>query len=278
MTKTSDSGASMNYDSGPKRHWRRWVWNRITERVVSPRDALVLYLAGLHDFDRAIAKTRGFHDNNLIAIERDKSTREHLRQNGVLTIDANLFDAVLPAATNRHIDVVFADLCSGLTAHVVRSLVLWMFVPTMFDCVFVFNMLRGRDAESNRLRSYMKDGATHEEHYKHRGWVLFNIMVGRAIKCTETIELTDQLYESASMRVWDLSNPAFHSYRSTSNQTFDTLVFRNPIGGCVVSDENRNRAWNEMKKSVARNGLNKTPTYRATAAIMAHRTMRNNGK
>lgn len=59
-----------NYNFDEKNKWRIWNWNRIRERLTcKPRDALVLYLAGPQDLDRAVAMRKGFDPLNMIAVE-----------------------------------------------------------------------------------------------------------------------------------------------------------------------------------------------------------------
>ncbi len=146
------SGAVMNYDFGPKRHWRRWVWNRIAEKV-DAKHSLCVYLAGANDYDRPVAIAKGFRGGNLVAVERDAVTRDLLRERGVLTIDADFISAVDAAALGRRVDVVLADLCCGLRWEAIEAALRWFCLPNLRNATFAFNLMRGRDPETNEMRA-----------------------------------------------------------------------------------------------------------------------------
>jgi len=135
------SGAVMNYDFGPKRNWRRWVWNRIAERVENTRTSTVLYLAGAQDFDRAVALRHGFAPNNLIAAERHAPTLGNLRSSGVLAVDGEFKDVLNSLIASRPVHVVYGDFCNGLTLDLVHSTVNWIGEPKLRKSAFAFNML-----------------------------------------------------------------------------------------------------------------------------------------
>lgn len=104
------------YKFGDKNNWRRWVWNRICERLTKPRrDAVVVYLPGKEDLDRKVAVERGFSPYNLIAVDRSPSVVSIMKAKGALCIEGNLIDVLQCFKnTNVRVDVVLADLCCGL--------------------------------------------------------------------------------------------------------------------------------------------------------------------
>lgn len=112
-------GHEISYRSGQKNHWRRWVWNRITETLpkgIRPRDATVLYLPGEADLDWPEARRRGYQRENMIACERDPRVVRALRARGVTTISLSLALAMQAWPQGRPVHVVHADLCSGITS------------------------------------------------------------------------------------------------------------------------------------------------------------------
>lgn len=143
----------MNYNYPSKRHWRRTLWNIISKRVtVKKRNALILYLAGLTDEDRAIAKEKGFSRNNLIAIEHDPDVVKTLRAGGTLTLCGDALQHLHAWNPRRKVDVVLLDFCCGLTDSIFKGLFELSFHPSFQDSVVVINMLRGRDGSGNAWR------------------------------------------------------------------------------------------------------------------------------
>jgi hypothetical protein len=66
------TGATRDYDVGPKNHWRRTIWNEILRRTAGQeKENLILYLAGPQDLDRKVALQKGVPDQNLVAIPKD---------------------------------------------------------------------------------------------------------------------------------------------------------------------------------------------------------------
>ncbi len=274
------SGAVMNYDFGPKRHWRRWVWNRIADKVASPRDAVVLYLAGAADNDRPLAKARGFRDDNLIAIEKNQTALRSLRADGVLTVGADFFRAVdamaISSIASNGIQVVSADLCGGLSVPIFNGLLKWTCYPCMQHCVFVVNLLRGRDAQVNPIRELITD-----EFGKHRGMILLHWVFCKLASHGEDIEALKNgatVSDKTHWRYRELvrrASAAYTTYRSTANQTFDTVVFRNPL-----SDLSPGAVQIDLPDAMRRSGFAAQPDFikarRAVAAVLAHRTRRLN--
>lgn len=286
------SGALMNYDFGPKRHWRRWVWNRISEKVPNRRDALVLYLAGSNDFDRPIAISKGFSGSNMVAVERDPQARATLRHDGVLTADADFFDAVGSQYGKRSIGVVFGDLCCGLHANMTLQVAHWAACPTMTETVFAFNLLRGRDPSTNRIRDsstrlfhdVLKDDGKHRgkqmavQIAMRLGSSLFAHMHPRLAKISTPAERAEW-YECAKT-CFESLDAEFCSYKSDSGQVFDSVVFQSP--GCGNSsgfastkekDEYSN-AFRKMQMHIGRNVRQVTSARQSMAAVLAHRTRR----
>jgi len=148
----------MNYDFPQKRHWRRSLWNCIADRVQVPkREALTFYLAGELDEDRAVATSKGFAGNNLVAIEHDKQTAKALRSKGTLTLVGDAFEHLYAWSPSRRIDVCLLDLCGGLTADTAAKIEGVLALPHLRNAVVAINLLRGRDPTGNRLRGALTE-------------------------------------------------------------------------------------------------------------------------
>lgn len=275
------SGAKKSYDFGPKRHWRRWVWNRIAERLgyygsngvrfCRPRDALAVYLSGAMDFDRQIAIDRGFHADNLIAVDRTSSVVRNVRNRGALCVNGDILHAAIAIAKRRRLDVVHADLCCGLSPQLAVDIMQLMLMPNAQRCVVSVNMMRGRDPQSNAFRSFWGRWSS----TKHRGrWLHFSVLWEFAKHAG------DQTAAASMIRTLDRHTlPAFNEYRSDSGQTFDSVVFYNPVA--IWPDTKFAQLRSEWTSHKMIGGHTASPKYRKTAAsaaaVMAHRTMRENG-
>lgn len=276
-------GSVMNYDFGNKRHWRRWVWNRIVERLLSsPREARCIYLPGASDEDMPVASSRGLLRANMIAVERDAATRKSLRARGVLTVDADFFLAVDAIATTAahgfdRVDVVFADLCHGVTADPINAIRRWMAYPTLRNCVFAFNLMRGRERGIGALLSALhgEEWARHKPGDKpHRGQVLMHSAFCLVATADEHVRIGEPVSEKAQRRYdWMrvAAKSATTSYRSPSNQTFDTVVFANPMRLLPPLQV-------DVEALMATSGLTSRRDFirarRSVAAVLAHRTRR----
>jgi hypothetical protein len=272
------SGAKMNYDFGPKRHWRRWVWNRIAEMTPSRRDALVAYLPGARDFDKPIATALGFRANNMIGLERDKDALGQARSCGALVVGADFFDGVdALCMRGSSIDVVFGDFCGGFSHRLIGTTAGWTSLGEFTTAVFAFNMLRGREFDPTLKPLYKMVGDSAREygidgHPNHRGMALAINVCGVIARL---------LIENKQANGWDVvdlgvalleeARPRFHTYKSDT-QIFDSVVFKNPLPSLFEGPGN-GAASVYGKSGVARD-KKVVAAKRSVAAVMAHRTMR----
>lgn len=266
------SGAVMNYDFGQKRHWRRWLWNRIAERAPAKRDGLVLYLPGEQDLDRPIAMTHGFRPGNLIGIEINAGVRRRLREKGNLVVGADFVSTVWAGAMSRRVDVVYADFCRGLHVDLMTQAWLWLANPAFNQTVFAFNLLCGREREPEigqmRALAETPDRAYILAQFLCNAWATIDI---------PDEELADEASAGAALclkrteEMLAASDAATMSYRSASGQRFDSLVMRNPLG--ILWEGNARR----YKQTILSRALERPGIQRAKlslAAVMAHRTRR----
>lgn len=250
------------YIDASKDTWRGWKWNAIARACLSWNDRLsqneqakrlskktVLYLVGPEDHDRRKALVKGFASHNLIAIDLVQDRVDEVRRQGGLAIRGSLQTILMNWPHDWLIDVVDADLCSGLVNDVGEiPNCLFLSRAIHAETVISLNLMRGRDAHSNVIRDGMRsfieplmpDGytKTHHDVVKHRGsnW-LFQLAqhwrqvrdlaeglpeqmdeLGRRGVFLNPIEVSE-LFES-----W---RPQVSSYRSkTSGQVFDSVVHR----------------------------------------------------
>lgn len=266
-----------NYKFGTKNNWRRWVWNRISDRVSVPnREAMCVYLPGPNDLDRVEAKRRGFRDHNLIGVERDKKTLVSLRDRDVLVVDGDFLDVALAVQKNNRVDVVFGDYMHGLEKGIFNRTVNMMFLPNLRQSVFAFNFLRGRDASTNEMRGFSSQWIDFlfpdMAGTKHRGMHLYAWLISELLPIFFQDEMKSSIEdrEIVAKRWMSRLDPSLNTYKS-GPQYFDSIVFTNPvywlcglyeslkdIKGQEVSD------FHELKQQ----------TVRKSAAVLAHRTMR----
>jgi hypothetical protein len=212
------SGATHDYKFGPKNQYRRWAWNRIDELLFrSARDAVVLYLAGVQDLDRPVARRHGFRDHNLIAVERDRIAAKTLRKDGVLVVPGDIFATLAHWPKDKPIHVLHADLCCGYSRKLAETILAAHFCGVE---VFSFNLLRGRDRDFTALAKGVPDNSG------HRGWNMFNAVMNYFLKHRSGESLSS------------ICKAQCHSYKSvipgkrrSITLCFDSVVYRNPILG-----------------------------------------------
>lgn len=134
-----------SYKFRNKNNWRKWAWNQIRDRVDTPSEEVILYLADEYDLDRPVALSKGFKHYNLIAINKDKEICETLRGQKKIAMHGDLVSLLLSwdKISTLQPTVVFADLCGTInTAIDVTIASLSMKYPPK---VLVLNMIKGRE-------------------------------------------------------------------------------------------------------------------------------------
>jgi len=290
------NGHAHDYGFGQKNNWRRWAWNRLAERIDVPaRDAIVLYLAGAEDRDRRIALERGFRPDNLIAIESHASTLREIRRKRTLCIHGDFWATVY--SWPRHIPIhgIIGDFCCGLDHNTGSKIMgLIAFKPTL-SVAAAFNFLRGRDPSSSEVRAAAQQLITAMSVFdvdspKHRGAQIASLMTGFAMgevwkplvdryrnmnlspsqqERSERLLLHDGGRHFAALIAKNVYRCAFNSYRSTSGQVFDSLVFKHKDSGIPESDMVLAEATAELRDTIG-----DQRQARRISAVLAHRTMR----
>lgn len=277
----SSKGHIKNYDFGPKRHWRRWMWNRIVERLaVPPRDAVVLYLAGANDFDRPVALAHGFRPENLIAVEHNRGVAFGLRKNKTLTTNSSFGEASLAVLLGREVHVLLGDFCGDCTNEVVGQF--WgalCLLPNAKRAVVAVNFMRGRgiltDSEKV-LASMIKDAISdRKESDKHRGWRFFLWLATKDLMVRVEKNLIDGFGSyvalNHSSQMTKEARPAFSTYKS-GRIAFDSCVLRNPFRHSQIDPAIFEHV--ELPDDLEQT-LQRLPSLqRSVAAVFAHRTMR----
>jgi len=255
----------MDYNFGQKNHWRRWLHNRIAERLRVPaREAVVLYLAGEQDLDRREFLRRGYRPDNLIAVDLDGAVVATLRRRGVIAIEGDI--ATIARVWPRRLDVVIADFTSGLR----NKLFLEVADATCGNPgpVWAVNLLRGREEGGNQIIGEKLNIAGYEPQAagmeKHRGLrMLIGIPAALASGVMQGVPYAT--WRGSYLRLVDeyaeRSNPAFYSYLSTSGQVFDTVVFESAAMQLLDVGIPRNTSCDQTIK-------------RRVAAAIAHSTRR----
>ncbi len=210
-----DPAAMKEFDNPHKAQTRQKVWETIAKDLpVKPGDALVLYLAGINDLDRAVALKLGFKANNLIAVERDDTVFAELRYRKKLLVIHNDISATLNAWTDKPVNVVYADFSCGWYGGS-RSLLNPLVTNSAFnDCIVAVNMLRGRD-EVNTV-----EGRT------HRGLTVWDSVGKTLLKELKHYIRNEQYALSLLTTAIKRTQVTYRTYRS-DHQTFDTVIWKN---------------------------------------------------
>jgi hypothetical protein len=269
-------GAAKDYDFSQKRHWRRWVWNRIAERALGA--GVVVYLPGASDHDRHIANEKGIRAHDLIGIERSPRAIRMIREGGALVVCGDFFRSANAISDKHTVRAVFADLCCGLTSSSRRGVFSLIAHPKLEQAVFAFNFLRGRETDIDSVRNLAR---WHDQ--KHRGYLLFQAILNcvciaqreHAVEASERYEKSpEEILQLLALEVFNNAAPAFNTYKSDCGQVFDSVVMSNPMRSFSGFWSHPDMA--QHSASLWRHGTDYAATKRRVAAVMAHRTMRAN--
>lgn len=271
----------IDYKNGRKNQWRRTLWNSIVDRLeVPPRDAVVVYLPGPQDLDRAVAKSKGFREENLIPVERDPKFVKMIRKKGVSCVHGDLINAVAFMALNHRVDVVLGDFMCGLELSIINKILLLMTMKNLSGSVFAFNFLRGRDASSNKIRHRVAGlleplkTVVRNLNTNHRGRIFFTrcqyIAIEAALRdlnfpthdLKTAIELQEKIDNYTGSDDFELA-----SYKS-KNQSFDSVVMMNAFGKLFFEIQDRDAGG--VNREFPFDPCNKTKL--SVAAFLAHRT------
>lgn len=182
-----NKGHCKDYNFRQKRIHRRNTWKTIKKSLIGAGKKInkcsVLYLSGAEDLDREVAVSLGFSPNNFISVEAHKETAILLKKKNVTTINGTINNVL--QAVNRQFDVVFLDLCCGITENTYQT-ASELIVTNAVDfingsCIYI-NLLRGRDGASNSVRDYISNLCINpfsKDNIKHRGFHFLMLMITR---------------------------------------------------------------------------------------------------
>jgi len=287
------SGAAVDYDFSTKRHWRRTMWNAIKERLSVPAsEAVVLYLPGPTDEDRAIALSKGFRAENLFAVERDRGVVKELRAAGSLVIHGDFLEVAQSWPVGHRCDVLFSDFTGNFRLDVAQGFEIVTAMPQFKKCVFAVNMLGGREAGRHRdaLLWLQRCSGGHKNRAAHLCFLctltamdLANGNLSLSIDgdsarfvLSETANRsryfegwTGEQMDTWERAVQDVLRRQIFSYRNfEKRQPFHSCVWVNPLSHPDVKLD-----FSPMAGIIRRLRLN-TPSRKSLSAFLAHRTMR----
>lgn len=235
----------MNYKFGSKNNWRRTIWNRISERVEGKnKDAIVLYMPDFPDYDKPVALSKGFCHHNMIAVNRDVNVVNAVRENIGLAVNAKASEIVKAWPASRKCNVIFFDFMNGHTKEHQQTMFDISTNPAFEDAVVAFNVMRGRDGETNFVRSmFQAVGKISPECVpgeKHRGEHMFVVHAVALLSTLHNIlkdfknqsRAPDQVFDSAmeSFKAYYTEKQSVCtalSYKSISGQVFDSIIYKN---------------------------------------------------
>ena len=249
-----NAGAKRSYQNGTKACWRGWVWTQIERRLrlsgVNIKQATAAYLAGPENNDRLHAISKGFKEQNLIAVDINQENVKRIRREGVLAVQEYI--GRLCVVADKPIDAVIVDYCGGVTESARAEMLLLLSSKSIHqNTVIVWNFLRGRDggvsgvfsAETRqsiseqakcsewcwdkRKRRYIDSGVL-KTVGKHRGkllfylWYIWGAMI--SIRCKRQCSSDDAFdvmkaytrsHDTWMMdTIWNACQPSFCSYKS----------------------------------------------------------------
>ncbi len=256
-----------SYDVPRKFHWRHWQWNQIADRLSagivgskrdkekSLADKIVLYLVGPDDRDRECAIARGFAPHNLIAVDLREGNISNSKSGGNLGIHGDLLDCILSWPEPKRLDAVVADTCSALTWRAMNMALLLAGIKcSSREVIIAINLQRGRDKDCNWLRERQArnlifqqspkfgkpyvivenaselNALTSEQKNRAKMFVLLALGSACAKRSWKPLENKEDTIKWS--RLFQLMNPAYHSYRSSndsSNVYMDSAVFNMPL-------------------------------------------------
>lgn len=238
-----------SYDNSTKEQWRNWQWNRAVERFPEMRcrpgfnvkrmnnydrmvcsKKIVVYLCGPDDFDRQCGLDRGFLNENMIAIDVVSENVAKVRKNGGLAVCCGLSE-FLENVDGIKIDLVIADFCGGLSSKAVRFIKACIGSHSIHEgTVISANLLRGRDAYSNKFRHAVKSisgiGSIERIHRGIQFYLQCASLSGVSAWHSGHPQFEKPSMFSAWLRSKTIKSLEVNEYSSVGNMKFDSAVFK----------------------------------------------------
>jgi hypothetical protein len=222
------NGSIKNYDFASKNMWRKWVWNRIDEKVMEKnntrKDSVILYLPGPEPHDLKIALDKGFKSNNILAVDLDANNIETVRKRGGLGINADICDVLIAWDEKINIDVLLVDFCCGITQTAIE------FIESLLvsggihnNTVLAINLLRGRDGATQKYREEIELIDLKHRSSKHRAVQFFWCYMRRLFSLVPELStiVKDRFINKGKLEDWikhieKVTKPNIYSYKSVS--------------------------------------------------------------
>jgi hypothetical protein len=224
-----------DYNFSEKRMWRKWIWNRIKDKIsVVPSKAVGLYLIGPKNEDFKIAINKKFKRNNLIGVDISSENVEKNRNGKCISICESFQNVIGLWPESPKIDFINADFCCGLNTQIevfLHSLLYSRGIRA--GTVVAVNMQRGREQEDiiKRMTDFSKyiglssifspwvNSSNLGDMNKHRGIWFFMLIL-------EIIRIhLEQGNHLNCVRYLNQCHPVFYSYRSESRRIImDSVV------------------------------------------------------
>jgi len=274
-------GSQFDYRFGNKAHWRRTVWNQIERRVSNKKEAIVLYLAGENNYDKAEMVKRGFCPHNIIAIEKDAVVVEKLRNNKQLCVKGDVGYVLNNWPADKAVSVLFLDTCGTANKKIVISIFDALSSnPAFTETVVLLNFMRGRDKNIIGGNIFWNKESNAEDVLYINTWFL-DLVSNGFLLVNPYLKNADDLLKHRGLHVCTLYGcwftktkegmPTFMSYMSTSGQVFDSIVFK------FMHDKDAYEYEIEVGEEDIPLSWEDAPTRRGISAVLAHRTMRLQG-
>jgi hypothetical protein len=295
------TGATRNYNNGPKNHWRRTVWNEVLRRTDGRHKTdPILYLSGPQNIDRDVAVKKGVPLNNLIAIDRCWENVKAVRSAGGSAIHGDALDVLRNWPMARPVSAVLMDFCSGIERSNCDVFDMFQRRP-LRGSVIVLNFMRGRDPWSNKWRECIKNCDMSRPLYDERGDVVvepqnraYQYLLFHAWEMITMYATGGAYHGECNRALWTPTNergrtrlraeicnvigsmwPTFVSYRS-GKLVFDTVIFRHVLAS--VDAEASEYYVKAVDADVEAKMKRDTAVARKIAATLAVRTMRLNAQ
>jgi len=241
-----------------KAEWRGWAWNYVANNVrATTKLAKVLYLPGDTDADMRAAVKRGFHIDNLYAVDCSKAAVKANRSQTVNVIHSDLKSAMLAILENQDLrfDAVIIDYCCGLTKASIETSFLAEECAKEKSPV-VLNFQRGRDDFNDNTKR--KEGLSLDE--KNRSRMYWKIRKQETEAATQSFIAVDPEKWSRGpfKKMWASmfkgKSPVHKSYRA-NRVWMDSVAFCTGLSsewlGCYLRQQRAHLILNKSKQMSA---------------------------
>lgn len=190
------TGATRDYDLGPKNHWRRTIWNEVLRRTAGrEKEELILYLAGPQDLDRKVALQKSVPDQNLVAIDVVMENVNRVRQGASPALRGDIIDVLWSWPEDWPVCAVLMDFCSGIEWNNGGAYDPFETKPLRNATVMV-NFMRGRDSWSNEIRENLERAGLLKPLWRS------TLLGGEPELVVE--ETTNRAFQFLAFHAWDL--------------------------------------------------------------------------